>query len=777
MESSHASFVSGYDYDIFVSYRHKDNKGEHWVSEFVNALKTELEATFKEDISIYFDENPHDGLLETHDVSESLKGKLKCLIFIPIISQTYCDPKSFAWQHEFLAFKKLAGEDQFGLKVKLHNGNVASRILPVRIHELDADDRALLESELGPVRAIDLIFKSPGVNRPLRSHEDHPDDNQDKTFYRNQINKMANAIKEIIVAINSQDRVLVGNTRSMSPARGKPLRVGRYFVVSLVALLFIVGYFVYQQLSISKGHSPVDKSIAVLPFDNLSDDKTQEYFSDGMMDEILNQLVKVRDLKVISRRSSMNFKHSEEPLKSIASQLGVQHVLEGSVRKDGDRVRISVKLINADSDQQLWSETYDRELKDIFVIQTEISKNIAKELKAIISPEELSVLERKPTNSQVAYDYYLKARQLSTDLIHHVKIVELCSKAIETDPDFSLAYIFRCWTYAAWYYNRFPGWENTFELAKTDFEKAKDLSAGSVELRIVQGDLLHYSRRYEEAIASYEKLIADYKNYADIYTMLASSQRRLGRWREARLNHEKAISLDPGNLRNYVEMARFCLITRDYSKGYEYAVKAGVEPYKELLLFGMTGDPNVFKARPDWGYLYKREFDHILTSIDTSKSAVREGAVAYYPKALDFAEVYYLKKERGLAKQYALEAIPILKEKLKESANDDRLFASLSLAYAYAGRRTDAILHAKKAVQMVPIRADAFGLGPAYEENLVYVYIICEEYDLAIDKLQWLLTIPGNLSAGELKLSPWFDAVRDLSRFQKILNTKYETKL
>ena len=122
---------------IFISYRQKDNKGDRWVSEFVEALKTELEWTFKEDVSVYFDINPHDGLLETHDVNASLKEKLKCLIFIPIISQTYCDSKSFAWQYEFCAFNNLAKEDQFGRDIRLAGGNVTSRILPVKIHDLD----------------------------------------------------------------------------------------------------------------------------------------------------------------------------------------------------------------------------------------------------------------------------------------------------------------------------------------------------------------------------------------------------------------------------------------------------------------------------------------------------------------------------------------------------------------------------------------------------------------------------------------------------------------
>jgi hypothetical protein len=140
-----SSIITGYKYDIFISYRQKDNKGERWVSKFVDALNTELESTFKEEVSVYFDVNPHDGLLETHDVDASLKEKLKCLVFIPIISRTYCDPKSFAWEHEFRAFVEQASQDRFGLKVKLPNGNVANRVLPVRIHDLDNADIKLCE--------------------------------------------------------------------------------------------------------------------------------------------------------------------------------------------------------------------------------------------------------------------------------------------------------------------------------------------------------------------------------------------------------------------------------------------------------------------------------------------------------------------------------------------------------------------------------------------------------------------------------------------------------
>jgi hypothetical protein len=199
-----ASLIPGYEYDIFISYRQKDNKYDGWVTEFTDNLKRELEATFKEEIGVYFDMNPHDGLLETYDVDESLKEKLRCLIFIPVISHTYCDPKSFAWEHEFKAFIEDASKDQFGLKIKLPNGNVANRVLPVRIHDLDAEDIKLCESSLGgALRGIEFIYKSPGVNRPLRVREDKLQENVNKTIYRDQINKVANAVKDIFSGIRT----------------------------------------------------------------------------------------------------------------------------------------------------------------------------------------------------------------------------------------------------------------------------------------------------------------------------------------------------------------------------------------------------------------------------------------------------------------------------------------------------------------------------------------------------------------------------------------------
>jgi hypothetical protein len=213
-----ASILPDFEYDIFISYRHNDNKYDRWVSDFVHNLSLELVATLKDRLSIYFDENPEDGLRETHNVDKSLSKKLKSMIFLPIISSTYCDTTSFAWQQEFLPFKKLALESRMGLDIGLTNGNVASRILPIRIHELDLEDVQLLEHELsGTLRSIDFIYKSTGVNRSLRPEDDaNAAGNQSGTIYRNQINKVANAIKEIVQGIKRSQQAPVLQATSLS---------------------------------------------------------------------------------------------------------------------------------------------------------------------------------------------------------------------------------------------------------------------------------------------------------------------------------------------------------------------------------------------------------------------------------------------------------------------------------------------------------------------------------------------------------------------------------
>jgi TolB-like protein len=374
-----SSIIEGYNCDIFISYRQKDNKGDRWVSEFVDALKTELESTFKEEISVYFDINPHDGLLETHDVDESLKEKLKCLVFIPIVSRTYCDSKSFAWEHEFKAFVEMASIDQFGLKVKLPNGNVTSRVLPVRIHDLDAADIKECESVLGGVlRGIEFIYKELGVNKPLTVDDDNKK-NLNNTNYRIQINKTANAVKEIFSGLKKEPIEFKGETKEVFSTIEKP---------------------VVQE-----------KSIIVLPFENISPDPGQDYFSDGLTEEIITDLSHINNLLVISRSSAMTFKGTKKTIPEIADTVKVRYVLEGSVRKADNNLRITAQLIDSITDTHIWAEKYTGVLNDVFDIQEQVSFSIATALKLKLTPEEnQKITERKNDNIQVN-ECYLKARQ------------------------------------------------------------------------------------------------------------------------------------------------------------------------------------------------------------------------------------------------------------------------------------------------------------------------------------------------------------------------------
>ena len=474
-----ASLIEGYEYDIFISYRQKDNKHDGWVTEFVDNLKGELESTFKENVSVYFDINLHDGLLETHDVDESLKNKLKCLVFIPIISRTYCDPKSFAWEHELKTFVELASQDQFGSKVKLPNGNVANRVLPVLIHDLDESDIKECESVLrGVLRSVEFIFKSAGVNRPLRSQEENPHDNLNHTIYRDQINKVALAIKELIVGIKeseNQSQKISKEQLKLIPEDKRYLKT-KIFIGSIILFVLLVLVYIFIP-QIFKPSEPGNKSIAVLPFANLSNDPEQEYFSDGMVEAILTHLFKVGELKVISSTSSKRYKNTKLSIKDIARELGVSSILEGSVQKIGNNIRITVQLIDANTDGHIWSEIYDKNISDIFKIQTEVAQNVARELKMTLTNKEIEQIEKSQTRNLAAYNLYLQGRFFWNKRTPEglQKSIDYFKLSISEDPNYALAYAGLA---DAYHIQTWWGWGQSPE----GYEKAKEFALKALEI-------------------------------------------------------------------------------------------------------------------------------------------------------------------------------------------------------------------------------------------------------------------------------------------------------
>jgi TolB-like protein/tetratricopeptide (TPR) repeat protein len=443
-----SSLLTGYNYDIFISYRQKDNRGDHWVTDFVEALKTELDATFKEEITVYFDSNPHDGLLETHDVDASLKEKLKCLIFIPIISRTYCDPKSFAWEHEFKAFIEMAANDSFGLKVSLPNGNVASRVLPIRIHQLEPEDNRLLEGLLGFLRPVDFIYQTSGVNRPLRQEDSRADNDNKQSVYRDQINKVALAARNIMKAV-------ISGTTTVD-------QVDRAGIITTTVSV-----------------SLKQNSILVLPFDNISPDPDQEYFSDGLTEEIITDLSYIHELMVISRSSAMTFKGSKKTIPEIAREVNVHYVLEGSVRKAGTNLRITAQLIDALTDTHVWAEKYNGTLDDVFGIQEKVAQSIAKSMKVRLSETEASKLAKVPISNVASYELYLKAKSYLWTFSESgiMQALKLTIEALNLSTDSALLYATRALIYWQLHNAGFSPTPDTLELAEKDAQKALELDS------------------------------------------------------------------------------------------------------------------------------------------------------------------------------------------------------------------------------------------------------------------------------------------------------------
>jgi len=703
-----ASIIPGFEYDIFISYRHKDNKYDGWVNDFVANLKRELEATFKEEVSLYFDENTHDGLLEIHNVDKSLEGKLKCLVFIPIISQTYCDPKSFAWQHEFLAFNQRAKEDAFGIDIRLPNGNVCSRILPVRIHDLDAKDKALLEAELkGVLRPVDFIYKSAGVNRPLRNSEDNPSSNLTKTFYRDQINKVANAIKETLLAMSepipSEKPVRTLKAFNFQSQKKRKIRVIAYILLALLLPVCYLGFLYFTQTKTELR----DKSIAVLPFVDLSKDHDQEYFSDGMMEEILNHLSKISELKVISRTTSMKYRGSKQSLNEIASELGVSNILSGSVRTSGGKVRITVQLIDAKTDKQLWSQDYDyQDFKDILAVQSDASTKVATILRLKLSEQEQGSLGKQNTENQLAYNFYRKGRSFWDKRSYaNYDSAELNYKrAIELDPEYALAYAGLADLYT--FNQKGLSQLEALPIAKAYVEKALALDSSLCEAWTTKGFIQsHIEFDWKGSIKFFDKALRLNPNYPIAHLYKGNVYFAYGDTARGNAETRKALSLDPlSSSINWV-VGRNYLIGRQY----QMSIKQG---RKTLAL--------------DQRYIYARIF--LALALIGTKS---------YDEAISI-----------------LNALPDLTYGTGENKH-----VMLSYAYASSGNTVKARVELDFALKRKE------NLSPFY---LGMTYVALGDNDKALDQFEQGYE-NRVIQMLFMKNNPWTDPIRDDPRFKAIL--------
>jgi tetratricopeptide (TPR) repeat protein len=466
------SIIEGYQYDIFISYRQKDNKHDGWVTKFVDNLKGELEATFKEDVSVYFDENPHDRLQETHNVDKSLEGKLKCLIFIPILSQTYCDPNSYAWQYEFLAFLRMAEQNHFGKDVKLRSGNVASRILPIRIHDLEQEDVKLFEKETGSVlRAMDFVFKTAtGVNRPLKVNEDHPQDNLNRTFYSDQINKVAHAIKEIILGMKTEPvQVVKEKDQVREPSKEvredekkndleKPAKTGISKLLAslaVLAVLIMAVILVYPKIfkknSLEELRSSGERiSVAVIPFKNMTNDSFWDNWQDGIQYSLISYLSNFPEDLAVRQTESTNNLIQIEGLTNYASitpshagnlsrKLGADVFIYGSIHRAASKIRLNAQLINSKTEEVFKSFEVDGLANEEMILS--IIDSLRKQVTDFLlitrlkQKEVPDYIQFETTSSPEAYRNYISGMKALSNR-DWSKAIEDFSQAIKIDSSF-----------------------------------------------------------------------------------------------------------------------------------------------------------------------------------------------------------------------------------------------------------------------------------------------------------------------------------------------------
>jgi tetratricopeptide (TPR) repeat protein len=480
-----ASLIQGYEYDIFISYRQNDNKYDGWVTAFVHNLTIELEATIKDKVSVFFDIDPQDGLLETHSVNRSLEDKLRCLIFIPIISRTYCDKNAFAWHNEFCAFNKLAGEDKFGRDIRLGRGNFASRILPIKIHQLDPEDKRLLENELGgSLRSIDFIYKSAGVNRPLRDHEDYPHHNLNNTYYRDQINKVANAIAEIISVLKCESAFKVekeipnvaDNLKGVGKDENKAIPKKTLFstgnkiwviFIGLIAILAIILKLIYptvfNKTTIKESGITGDRiSVAVMPFHNLTNDSTLNYLRLGVQDGIVTSLsfypesFNIRSYELLRnflKNESISYLSSITPYvgSNISKKLNADVFILGDIHKSGRIIRLNAQLIDSKTEEIIRSFQAEGVSESIMYTIDSLAEMVRNYL--IVSKIDNEAFQPKPdnpnkinyiTHSPEAYRYHFLALDAFYGFDYNTAI-KMDSQAVAIDSNFVDAIITLCW--------------------------------------------------------------------------------------------------------------------------------------------------------------------------------------------------------------------------------------------------------------------------------------------------------------------------------------------
>ena len=592
-----------------------------------------------------------------------------------------------------------------------------------------------------------------------------------------------------------------------TPETTVPRTRRRRNIIMLIATGIVIsaatGFFVLPRVAAHK----VDKSIAVLPFENLSDEKENAYFADGVQDDVLTNLSKIGDLRVISRTSVMQYRGRPTNLREIGKALGVSNILEGSVRRSGNKVRVNVQLIDANTDEHIWANDYDGDVTDVFALQSDLAREIANALQAKLSPAEKSQMTRKPTENGEAYLAFVQAHDLSCameDLTKLKQSEQLYQRAIELDPNFALA-LARYSQLESWMVRTHDASSDHRGKARTLAERALQLQPELPEARLALGFSYYYgANNYEAALKEFEIAKRGLPNEPEVYLAIGAIQRRQGKWAESTANLEKAARLNPKDTWPLHNLALNYQMQRDFDAANKTVDRAlqinpqaiGLWEIKVKLAIAEKGDFSVYEQAMEKGksfavsdeqrlqligneanlLLLQRKYDQLLQlgeKFPDDSFAAAPGSLAMKYFAIGIAQ-------KGLgddtaARTALVKAKNILEAQLKQKPDDPDLHVGFAKILAWLGEKDAAVAEAKRAVDLRPESKDAFQ-GPEITEQVAQVYTILGDNARAIELLDALLSRPSEVTLHALKVNPAWDPLRNDAGFQALF-AKYAGKV
>ncbi len=589
----------------------------------------------------------------------------------------------------------------------------------------------------------------------------------------------------------------------VTPTTAVPRAHRRRNIIMLVAtgvtISATAGFFLLPRVSAHK----IDKSIAVLPFENLSEEKTNAFFADGMQDEILTNLSRIADLRVISRTSVMQYKSGiARNLREIGQQLGVAHVVEGSVQRSGSRVRINAQLVDVRTDRHLWGQTYDRDLADVFAIQSEIAKTIADQLEAKLSPAEKDAIERAPTSDITAFDLYTLAKNLcltafgsSTTKANLLQAADLLNQAVARDPSFLQAYCLLAFAHDGAYFVGFDHTPARLAQAESAVQAASRLQPNAGETHLARAQNLYWGYLdYDGALAELEVATQSLPNHPRVVELKGYIKRRQGRWDESIRDLNRAIELDPHNiltlqqtaqthqvLRRYVDekslLARALAfepndaVTKVQHAFVELDSKADTRPLHQMIeSIRPAAIPSIAN---NWLVCALAERDG--TAAENALTAFGEGPITFgsaenvlFNRLFVEGVIARITKNEDRARSAFIAARAQQEKIIQAQPNYGPALCVLGLIDAGLGRREEALREGRRAVEVLPVEKDQFG-GNVMIKYLAMIAAWLGDKDLACEQLAIALRRPSDLSYGQLKLMPFWDPLRGNPQFEKLV--------